>query len=428
MLALQILIDGFAISSLYGVGAVGFTLMFGVCGVLNLAHGGIMLIAGLIGWWAAVNYGAGPYGGAAIGVLAGLLAAYVTYFLVVRPLQRSRAIPKEEEEIFILTGTLLWGIMIQVGADYLFSDNPVTLAPMVPGVMNILGVRTPRNEVLIAIVCWAAIGLLYPSGEPHTHRQAVAGGIDQSARAYAARLRAVAHLPDRLDDLRPAGGPCGCAAGVVLRRQFRQCRRADRERLHHRDPGRARQRAGFADCRLCRGLCRNDHRLSHCADAAADPGAADPGCWCSTCGRGACSDGDDDAHDRGRRRSVRAAGSPAALVRCWHRRRRPRPGCRPISSAIFTVAFYFGVFAMSWDLLFGFAGEVNFGPTFLIGLGAYGAGLMNNAGLPIPLCLIGGAVAAVVGGLLLALPALRLRGPYFGLITLVAVLLLLDAS
>lgn len=160
MLALQILIDGFAISALYGLGAVGFTLMFGVCGVLNLAHGGIMVIAGLVGWWAAANYGAGPYGGAAIGTLAGLLAAYVTYFVVVRPIQRSRTIPRAEEEIFLLTGTLLWGIMIQVGSDYVFSNNPVTMRAMIPGVMHIAGVRTPRNEVLIGIVCWAAIGLL----------------------------------------------------------------------------------------------------------------------------------------------------------------------------------------------------------------------------------------------------------------------------
>ena len=50
LLGLQILIDGFAISSLYGLGAIGFTLMFGVSGVLNLAHGGIMLIAALFGW------------------------------------------------------------------------------------------------------------------------------------------------------------------------------------------------------------------------------------------------------------------------------------------------------------------------------------------------------------------------------------------
>ena len=88
-------------------------------------------------------------------------------------------------------------------------------------------------------------------------------------------------------------------------------------------------------------------------------------------------------------------------------------------------AFYFAVFAMAWDLLFGFAGEVNFGPTFLIGLGAYGAGILNaQTHLPIWVCIPFGALLAVVGGVVLALPALRLTGPYFGLITLVAVLLL----
>lgn len=96
--------------------------------------------------------------------------------------------------------------------------------------------------------------------------------------------------------------------------------------------------------------------------------------------------------------------------------------------AVLTGAYYFGVFAMSWDLLFGFAGEVNFGPTFLIGLGAYTAAMIDNAyAWPIPLCVAAGAVVAVVGGLLLALPALKLRGPYFGLVTLVAVLLLQNA-
>lgn len=95
---------------------------------------------------------------------------------------------------------------------------------------------------------------------------------------------------------------------------------------------------------------------------------------------------------------------------------------------VLTAAYYFGVFAMSWDLLFGFAGEVNFGPTFLIGLGAYGAAILNSeAGLPIPVCLVFGVIVALAGGLLLAVPALRLSGPYFGLVTLVAVLLLQNA-
>ncbi len=95
---------------------------------------------------------------------------------------------------------------------------------------------------------------------------------------------------------------------------------------------------------------------------------------------------------------------------------------------VLTAAYYFGVFGMAWDLLFGFAGEVNFGPTFLIGIGAYAAAILDNVlGLPIPVCVLAGAAAATVAGLLLALPALRLRGPYFGLITLVAVLLLQNA-
>jgi branched-chain amino acid transport system permease protein len=92
---------------------------------------------------------------------------------------------------------------------------------------------------------------------------------------------------------------------------------------------------------------------------------------------------------------------------------------------LLTIGYYTAVFAMAWDLLFGFAGEVNFGPTFLIGLGAYGAGILNNRfEWPIPACLAVGTLLAVVGGLALALPALKVRGPYFGLITLVAVLLL----
>ncbi len=95
---------------------------------------------------------------------------------------------------------------------------------------------------------------------------------------------------------------------------------------------------------------------------------------------------------------------------------------------LLTLAYYFGVFAMSWDLLFGFAGEVNFGPSFLIGLGAYTAALLNHyQGLPIWVCVIAGALVAVIGGVLLAVPALRLSGPYFGLVTLVAVLLLQNA-
>lgn len=161
MQGLQILVDGFAISSLYALGAIGFTLIFGVSGILNLAHGGIMVTAALIGWYSASHFGVGPYLGTVIGIIAGLVAAYVTYICVARPIQRSRRIPHEETEIFVLTGTLLFGIMIQDGLSYIFSDNPVAMQPLISGITNIGGVRVPTNEVMITIICWVVIGLLW---------------------------------------------------------------------------------------------------------------------------------------------------------------------------------------------------------------------------------------------------------------------------
>ena len=159
MLGLQILIDGFAVSALYGLGAIGFTLLFGVSGVLNLAHGGILLVAAVVAWLLADQVGA--YGGAAAGLLAGIAMAFATYLLVVRPIQRSPAIPPEEKEIFVLTGTLLWGIMIQEAVAYFTTTSPHTVRPLIAGVTAIGGVRTPTNEILTAVLCWAAIGLLW---------------------------------------------------------------------------------------------------------------------------------------------------------------------------------------------------------------------------------------------------------------------------
>ena len=161
MLALQILVDGFAISALYALGATGFTLIFGVSGVLNLAHGAIMVMVAVAAWAATAEFGFGRYGGALIGIGVALLAAFSTYFVVVRPIQTSRRIPKEETEIFVLTGTLLWGIIIQGGIQYFFTNNAKTVLPIVEGVVNIAGVRTPANEIFTAVLCWVAIAMLW---------------------------------------------------------------------------------------------------------------------------------------------------------------------------------------------------------------------------------------------------------------------------
>lgn len=161
MLFWQVLIDGFAISALYALGATGFTLIFGVSGVLNLSHGSLMVAAAVAAWAAGAQLGLGNYLGALFGVAVCVLLALVTYGAVVRPIQRSRLIRSEEREIFILTATLLWSIMIQELIAYFYTDSAKTVLPIVGGVLPLLGVRTPTNEVFTAVVCWVAIGVLW---------------------------------------------------------------------------------------------------------------------------------------------------------------------------------------------------------------------------------------------------------------------------
>jgi branched-chain amino acid transport system permease protein len=161
MLLWQILIDGFAISSLYALGATGFALIFGVSGVLNLSHGALMVTAVVAAWAAGNDLHLGAYAGATFGIAVGFAASLFTYFLIVRPLQQTRKIREEEKEIFILTATLLWGIMLQELIAYFYTNNAKTVAPIVQGVVAIVGVRTPNNEIFTAVVCWLAIGVLW---------------------------------------------------------------------------------------------------------------------------------------------------------------------------------------------------------------------------------------------------------------------------
>jgi branched-chain amino acid transport system permease protein len=157
----QILVDGFAISSLYALGATGFALIFGVSGVLNLSHGALMVAAVVAAWAAGNDLHLGPYAGSLLGIGIGLVITMLTYFVVVRPLQQTRKIREDEKEIFILTATLLWGIMIQQLIAYLYTDNAKTVAPIVQGVVSVAGVRTPQNEIFTAIVCWLVIAVLW---------------------------------------------------------------------------------------------------------------------------------------------------------------------------------------------------------------------------------------------------------------------------
>ena len=91
----------------------------------------------------------------------------------------------------------------------------------------------------------------------------------------------------------------------------------------------------------------------------------------------------------------------------------------PYLLRILILTSIFAILASSWDLLSGFTGQMNFGHALFFGVGAYAAALLNQlAHIPpwgsIPL----GALAAVLAGLVIGIPCLRLRGTYLALTTL----------
>ena len=78
----------------------------------------------------------------------------------------------------------------------------------------------------------------------------------------------------------------------------------------------------------------------------------------------------------------------------------------------------FGIVALSLNLEFGFAGLANFGKVAFFLIGAYTYAVLSQIGTPFYLCLIVGALISAVFGLLISLPALRLRADYLAIVVL----------
>ncbi len=86
---------------------------------------------------------------------------------------------------------------------------------------------------------------------------------------------------------------------------------------------------------------------------------------------------------------------------------------------IITLSIY-AVLAVSWDVLSGLTGYLNFGIAFSFGIGGYVTALISTkfAGLPPGLVIILAGLGSVFFGLLIGFPSLRLRGHFFILVTL----------
>ncbi len=88
----------------------------------------------------------------------------------------------------------------------------------------------------------------------------------------------------------------------------------------------------------------------------------------------------------------------------------------PYYLSIFISALILGSVSLAWNLLAGVCGQVSFGHAAFFGIGAYASALLVTKAAWNPfLAMLAAAIIGVIGGLIIGIPAFRLRGPYFAL-------------
>jgi branched-chain amino acid transport system permease protein len=70
------------------------------------------------------------------------------------------------------------------------------------------------------------------------------------------------------------------------------------------------------------------------------------------------------------------------------------------------------------NLLIGYTGQVSFGQAGFLAIGAYAFAHVVLAGIPWPLAVLAGGLAAAAAGAIVGFPSLRLKGPYLAIATL----------
>lgn len=149
---IQYLLDGLASGSLYVLVALGFSLVFGVMGLMNVAHADLYMLAVFSFLWLGTDAGLGTALGFVLGVLAAVAAGYLIFLIVLRRVDKALPLP-------LFVGTL--------GVSFVLENLVAKIvefrARSVPPVFQteswkFWGLRTTNSEVLV-FVSTLVIGL-----------------------------------------------------------------------------------------------------------------------------------------------------------------------------------------------------------------------------------------------------------------------------
>lgn len=149
----QILIQGFLLSGLYALMAIGFTLIFSVGRVLNLAYGSYLMLGGYAYFYVSQALHMPKLLGFASAIVMGGVAGVLMYKLLVKRLAG--------DQVAVEISTLILAVVIQAGVVLVFNDSTKILLPIVNGVWRVGSASITFNMLAAMVASWVILAGLF---------------------------------------------------------------------------------------------------------------------------------------------------------------------------------------------------------------------------------------------------------------------------
>jgi branched-chain amino acid transport system permease protein len=147
----DILVQGTLTSATLALVALGFSLIYGVGGIVNLAHGSFFMI-GAYAAYALTEAGASLWVAAVTGVLTAAFGGLLLDQLVLKRLKH--------QEVALLIATLSVAVLVDSVVRFFYGARDRRLPGFVNGATDVLGVQVLSSRVLAGVVAALAVGLV----------------------------------------------------------------------------------------------------------------------------------------------------------------------------------------------------------------------------------------------------------------------------
>src|SRR5438477_11923907 len=149
----DILVTGLVNGSAYAHLAIGFSLIFRVARIVNIAHTAFYMLAAYCLYARLVRGGMGaPLAGVAA-VVSVTLLSLVCYRLVIEPIR--------QHEAAVLISTIALALIFQETMLRLFGGNYLEIPSAIGGIVNVAGIAIPWQRLLILIVAGAMLASIW---------------------------------------------------------------------------------------------------------------------------------------------------------------------------------------------------------------------------------------------------------------------------